>query len=354
MATIQDDVVRLEKADGSRKLVTTDCVYDLTEDKTQEAVNSEIKNTLTQLETSFNWLSGKTVYIFGDSLSAIPNNPWAYIQQLVPSAVIHNEAINGSSFATIASTISSTNISDADVIFILGGTNDWQGGTALNTTETNIELCLTNIYAKIKTAQIVLVAPPYSLMSANEERNTFGYRISAYVEAIKYKASKYKIPCVDLFHTSACNSTTVTTMMDDSGSGKRIHPNAYLAKNMAECIITLATSDKHEIVPIPLTRNPSFLQDGAYVAEFDPMSKVMWLPVLRFSANTTSGSQILTYTHLDLLGLTSLSSTLIDAVKDTAPIHYTVMLYISEAGTINAWAGELSGRTAYSQPLTIH
>ena len=49
MATIQDDVVRLEKADGSRKLVTTDCVYDLTEDKTQEAVNSEIKNTLDQL-----------------------------------------------------------------------------------------------------------------------------------------------------------------------------------------------------------------------------------------------------------------------------------------------------------------
>lgn len=316
---------------------------------------TDAEDDIAELKTSFNWLSGKTVYIFGDSLSAIPNNPWVYIQQLVPSAVIHNEAINGSSFATIASTISSTSISDADVIFILGGTNDWQGGVALNTTETNIESCLTNIYAKIKTAQIVLIAPPYSLMSANEEKNTIGYGISAYVEAIKYKASKYKIPCVDLFHTSACNSTTVTTMMDDSGSGKRIHPNAYLAKNMAECIITLATSDKHEIVPIPLTRNPSFLPDDTYIAEFDPRSKVMWLPIMHFSADTTLGNTLLYYTNLDLLGLTALSSTLIDAVSDSAPTHYVQMIYIPPGGgVINAWTGALAGRVAYSQPLTIH
>ena len=49
MATVQDDVVRLEKSAGGRKLITTDCVYDLTEDKTQEAVNSDLKTSVSKI-----------------------------------------------------------------------------------------------------------------------------------------------------------------------------------------------------------------------------------------------------------------------------------------------------------------
>lgn len=121
--------------------------------------------------------------------------------------------------------------SDADLIIIAGGTNDFRHNVPLGTEsdtdakyeETFYGACdylLKNITATYPNAKVVWVSPFHQMWDTTG--NTSGLQLSQYLDAIKAKCRKYGVTFIDAFACSgmSMSASCISNFMPDS-----IHPN---------------------------------------------------------------------------------------------------------------------------------
>ena len=211
-------------------------------------------DNITNLQNSINnitksWLDNKVIYVFGDSLASPKTGGiFEYLAEYVPSATINNHAIGATDYSQIAAEISTTDISDADVVIILGGTNNWQGNTSLDQFYTHVKNAVTNIKSQNATAKIILMTPPFS-WSSNFPSGSVNFpnvqnlarcRIPDYGNIIKKVAREYGADVIDLYECAGIGNVNYTSAMENSGSGGStiyVHPLAYVNKHIAELIL---------------------------------------------------------------------------------------------------------------------
>ena len=219
-----------------------------------ESVPTQISNAITPvqnqvnaLSTSHMWLEGKKVHVFGDSLSEPKTNGiWEQVQALVPSCTIYNHAVGGEQYSQIATRIAATDLSEADVVFILGGTNNWQGNTALDQFYEYVNSAVSNVYTQNPTCKIVLMTPPYSYSSNFPSsivpyiKNNAQCNLADYGNVIKFVARANNIPVIDLWKYSGIGPYNYTSLMENSGTGGAtiyVHPLAVANEHIASLVI---------------------------------------------------------------------------------------------------------------------
>ena len=212
-----------------------------------------INNTFGTLSKS--WLDNKKIYVFGDSLTqARVDGICENLAALVPTATIVNESIPGADYALIATTIASTDITDADVVLILGGTNNWQGDSQLANFYTDVNTAVQNVLTQKKTVELVLITPPFSyssLFGATIEpyyKNNVFAGVSDYGNVIKLVANQNHIPVIDLFNYSNIGVNNFQQMMENSGSGGAtiyVHPIGNANKHIANLIVNQVFDNKY-------------------------------------------------------------------------------------------------------------
>jgi lysophospholipase L1-like esterase len=124
-----------------------------------------------------------------------------------------------------------------DLLFVMGGTNDWAQSVPLgtindsgNTTfygalNTMTEKLITNYPLK----RIIYLTPPKGALYANSAFtsggyvNTLGLKTDDYAAAVKEVAKKYGIPCVDVNSDAGWNKINITNFITDDGG--LLHPN---------------------------------------------------------------------------------------------------------------------------------
>ncbi len=218
------------------------------------AINTQISG----LSDSVTWLDNKNIYVFGDSLSEPKTNGlWENVKKLVPSCTINNMAVASEQYSQIATRIANTDLTDADVVFILGGTNNWQGNTALNDFYGYVNTSVNNVLSQNSTCKIVLLCPPFC-WSSNFPNTSDPYiknddhaNISDYGNMIKLVAFQNNIPVIDLYNESNIGNSNYTNMMENSGSGGAtiyVHPLAKANEYMAGLIVNQVYTDKFNVM----------------------------------------------------------------------------------------------------------
>lgn len=199
------------------------------------------------------------VQLFGDSIT---DNTWGdlqtwvnYMAQYMPvyDLTIVNSAVGGSRLSKGPNTTNAvenlvedgtTVQSDADIIVIWAGTNDWAGGgpelgTFLGTY--GIYGAVKNIIQTLSTNApnaLILFATPLQRYNATDQTretdtygtplNTRGYTLKQFCDAIMETCEYYGIPCIDMNGTSGINRINVSSFTSDG-----LHPNTAGDKRIA-------------------------------------------------------------------------------------------------------------------------
>ena len=236
-----------------------------------DALDAELANA------SGNYLNGKTVAVFGDSLSnlgqGITNTMWQYVQAAVPSATIYDYAVGGSTITDILSQIQNAELGSTDIIFLNCGTNDWQVSQNLYTFYQTLTNCLDTIRTKTKTAEVILIAMPFSFrsdFSNNGIRNTVNTEISDYCNAITIAGLRYSMPVINLYADGMNTNMTYNSLMDPSGTGVYVHPNQTYAAYIARKIV--ARDFSQIIYPVERSFVPNTGVTGNTVMKVDMLT----------------------------------------------------------------------------------
>lgn len=105
--------------------------------------------------------------------------------------------------------------SDADIIIVAGGTNDYGHNVPLGTPTDNISLyeqtfygavnyLITNITVTYPYARVVFITPFHR--QGDYQQNTAGYTLLDYVEAIQNMCKRYGVKCIDGYSDSGINT----------------------------------------------------------------------------------------------------------------------------------------------------
>jgi lysophospholipase L1-like esterase len=209
--------------------------------------------------------SGKNANFMGDSItygawSADGGTTWTtvtpyhqYLKDTLGLSTVRNYGVSSTAISTKADYPDSTNAfvnrysamdNNADLIAVLGGTNDFGHNTPLGTIADKTDISfygalnvlMSGLIAKYLGKRIIFMTPLHRNLSGdNNETNALGVKLSQYVQAIKDVAQYYGIPVIDLYNISGLNpsvSIIKTTYMDDG-----LHPNAaghqLLANNIS-------------------------------------------------------------------------------------------------------------------------
>lgn len=127
-------------------------------------------------------------------------------------------------------------ITDADVVVVFGGTNDFGHGDAPfgtrgdQTSETfcgALHVLFTKLYERYPAAQLVVMTPTHRLSETDSVMNEFGVRRSgnlrAYVQAIRDAAEDFAVPVLDLFRVSGIQPSVPALREAYMPDG--LHPN---------------------------------------------------------------------------------------------------------------------------------
>lgn len=186
-----------------------------------------IKNSQTN-----KWI-GKKVNFLGDSITYGygTTTPYhTYLQQIMFLNTVRNYGVSGSTISNVSYGMYSraTSMStDADLVFVFGGTNDFQqnvplgsiyttdaSGTKTATTDVTtfygaLNTLCTNLISRYPSKSIVLATPlhreVYSTQPTEYQKNTQGSYMSDYVQAVRDVGSFYSIPVCDLWSMSGLN-----------------------------------------------------------------------------------------------------------------------------------------------------
>lgn len=201
-----------------------------------------IQNAITALNNA-NWLHGKKIYVFGDSLSNLSSLGqecmWDKLLDIYPDLDITIIATPGWTMTQIATAIASATLSDADIVFIQGGTNDWTTEGSIATTYTSCKNAINKVIENSANGtQIITIAPPFSYYDGfTNFTNSVNARIRDYCSAIKMASQEYCVPCIDLYKLSSCNADNYANKMHQSGGSSYVHPNDDFATEIAHLII---------------------------------------------------------------------------------------------------------------------
>lgn len=141
---------------------------------------------------------------------------------------------------------------DADLITVMGGTNDWANNRALGDTNSSdiAEYCgalneiVSKLHARNGTARVVFVTPPYGEFIdygarpgtwPNEYTNGAGLTTRDYADAMMSVAKKWSIPCVDVHQLAGINTLNKATYIGNDGA--YLHPNEAGGERIAEGLL---------------------------------------------------------------------------------------------------------------------
>ncbi|MCA0980250.1 SGNH/GDSL hydrolase family protein [Exiguobacterium aestuarii] len=178
---------------------------------------------------------GKTWNVLGDSITNRPAySYWTVLRQRLGFAQVNNYGVSGSSIAVRAGRTDSmverySSMVDADVITLLGGTNDFGSNVPLGTMADRVNttfygachILLSGLVTKYptKTLAVFTTIPRYNM----QETNGQGLYVHDYMDALREVAGFYGIASFDILRNSqikAYNETAKTAYIPDG-----LHPN---------------------------------------------------------------------------------------------------------------------------------
>ncbi len=120
---------------------------------------------------------------------------------------------------------------DADIVFVLGGTNDHghgdapMGTEADRTPDTFIGAChyLFHLLKEDFSASTIVIATPLHRSDEDTPKGTEGWVLKDYVDVIRRTAAEYSLPLLDLFETSAIQAHIPEVAAKLTTDG--LHPN---------------------------------------------------------------------------------------------------------------------------------
>jgi len=130
---------------------------------------------------------------------------------------------------------------DADMILILGGTNDYRGvmdmqndlgaenSTNITTFYGAYNTMIKNLKKRNPNTKIVLITPIKRCYGY--EPNTYGYSLAHYAQATQIIAANNGLDCIDLYNDKNCDFTENDLLIDG------LHPNQEGHKIIAEEIL---------------------------------------------------------------------------------------------------------------------
>ena len=129
---------------------------------------------------------------------------------------------------------------EADLVFVFGGTNDYELGTPLGAMGENstqsfygvLNLLMSSMKQKYPDAQIIFMTPLPRL--GDTQKNSEGYVLADYANAIVEMGEFYDIPVVDLYHTASMNFVG-----NDEYSADGLHPTAAGHKALSDYLYGL-------------------------------------------------------------------------------------------------------------------
>lgn len=202
--------------------------------------------------SSAGWVD-KIAYSFGDSITA--QNKWQPLAASALGLAHSNFGVGGRrvSGKTGMCQDSAINLipSDANLVMVLGGTNDWAQSVVLGNTEsTNSEefygaynqMCQ-KLTTRFPSSTIVLLTTPYGELPnrlsdgsnwSNAYTNNVGLTTREYAEAVRVMGKRWGFPVIDL---SDCGWNSINVSAFTEADGGHIHPNTDGAKRIARVCI---------------------------------------------------------------------------------------------------------------------
>lgn len=182
------------------------------------------------------WQNKKIIFL-GDSITY--NNLYPpFILAGTGMSQLANYGVSGQSVRTMADSVTSDTIANADFISILGGTNDYGGNRALGSIAdayvgstiasfyNDVFQVLYKLYSLKPTVRVVFSTPMKRGATSGQAitypaANGAGFYLEQYVQAIKEVCSLFSVPVCDLFNISGINLYNLSAYTADN-----LHPNA--------------------------------------------------------------------------------------------------------------------------------
>lgn len=202
-----------------------------------------------------NQWSGKVASFLGDSITAGINTTKRYDQflnEMIGFSTSNNYGISGSTIAEKSNPMWSraANIaSDSDLVFVFGGTNDFNKaipiGSFYNEDETGrtfntdtstfcgaINRMCDTLLTKFPKGQIVLMTPihrcVFNTQPSDMQKNNIGLYVEAYVEKIREACDIYSLHMIDLYSDSRLfPQNTANAQLYFHDDTDELHPNAH-------------------------------------------------------------------------------------------------------------------------------
>lgn len=200
---------------------------------------------------------GKKGFSYGDSMSTNVEGANLYytplLVEMLGLADCKNFGIGGKTLANdLSKNVNIDNIIaySPDVVFLLGGTNDFGGNagsgsqlgveTSMNdgvnsgTTLGGLAYIINRVNTFLPETTIVVVTPLPRFYNSDEEmytQNQLGYTLSDYVDGIKKVARRYSCLCIDAYGEIGINKFNRTKYLKDN-----VHPNQKGYKKLCELI----------------------------------------------------------------------------------------------------------------------
>lgn len=201
--------------------------------------------------TSANWLKGKKIVCYGDSLAKTAGHN-TYIDQLagITGATVTNRGYGGTRMSQGSNNgreliAAATDLGQYDVITLTYGTNDWQHSSDIGTLYADACALIETIRLKNHNLEIVFILPPYSYRDFGNDKpnlNNAGLYLSDVCNVITYAMNRYNVPVIDLYHLSTCNAINYTYLLRNDSGGIYVHPTDEFASTLAYLVKTYNSS----------------------------------------------------------------------------------------------------------------
>ena len=138
----------------------------------------------------------------------------------------------------------------ADLVTVMGGTNDWAQNVPMGAPDSvdpltfngALNTLATKLMARFPAKRVALFATPYGEMYdyvprgwPNAYTNTQGLTTRDYAEAVRQACKRWGLPCVDVGGNAGWNTSNIRTFITDDGA--LLHPNTDGGKRIAEVTI---------------------------------------------------------------------------------------------------------------------
>lgn len=208
-------------------------------------------------ESDYYVMTGKSYYALGDSIvmnSGTKEHPLTVNDELIYGYtqviedrygfICTNRGLSGHTIVDDYNSLMNIDYTNVYLVTIGYGVNDGRLNVPIGVRDgsdtTTFAGCMGNLIKKIygdnKDCRILILTPiqrEYVNLWGNYTQNSNGDTLEDFAEMCKSVANYYATPCVDLFHNSGLNPTTLPALTTDGV----VHPNNKGFNRMANCIV---------------------------------------------------------------------------------------------------------------------